>query len=38
MSQLEQLAAEATSIPLRVNDVKQYEYCPRIVFYNSDAC
>ncbi len=35
MSQLEQLAAEATSIPLRVNDVKQYEYCPRIVFYNT---
>jgi len=22
-------------IPLRVNDLKQYEYCPRIVFYNT---
>jgi CRISPR-associated exonuclease Cas4 len=21
--------------PLRVNDLKQYEYCPRIVFYNT---
>lgn len=21
-------------IPLRVNDLKQYIYCPRIVFYN----
>ncbi len=22
-------------IPLRVNDVKQFQYCPRIVFYNT---
>jgi len=22
-------------MPLRVNDLKQYEYCPRIVFYNT---
>ncbi|HEY3128721.1 MAG TPA: CRISPR-associated protein Cas4 [Acidobacteriota bacterium] len=22
-------------IPLRVNDLKQFEYCPRIVFYNT---
>jgi CRISPR-associated exonuclease Cas4 len=22
-------------VPLRVNDLKQYEYCPRIVFYNT---
>jgi CRISPR-associated exonuclease Cas4 len=22
-------------LPLRVNDLKQYEYCPRIVFYNT---
>lgn len=22
-------------IPLRVNDMKQWEYCPRIVFYNT---
>lgn len=35
MTQLEQLSAAAMSIPLRVNDVKQYEYCPRIVFYNT---
>src|SRR5579883_2652766 len=26
---------EANLIPLRVNDLKQYEYCPRIVFYNT---
>src|ERR1035437_6055161 len=25
--------ASVTSIPLRVNDLKQYAYCPRIVFY-----
>ena len=25
----------ADLIPLRVNDLKQYEYCPRIVFYNT---
>ena len=22
-------------LPLRVNDLKQFEYCPRIVFYNT---
>ena len=22
-------------IPLRVNDLKQWDYCPRIVFYNT---
>jgi CRISPR-associated exonuclease Cas4 len=22
-------------LPLRVNDLKQYEYCPRVVFYNT---
>ena len=27
------MAAEL--LPLRVNDLKQYEYCPRIVFYNT---
>jgi len=27
------LAAEL--MPLRVNDLKQFEYCPRIVFYNT---
>lgn len=25
----------AELLPLRVNDLKQYEYCPRIVFYNT---
>lgn len=27
--------SEQGLIPLRVNDLKQYEYCPRIVFYNT---
>src|SRR5438105_10535076 len=27
--------AEQELSPLRVNDLKQYEYCPRIVFYNT---
>lgn len=27
--------AGAAPMPLRVNDLKQYEYCPRIVFYNT---
>ncbi len=27
--------AGAEPMPLRVNDLKQYEYCPRIVFYNT---
>ena len=26
---------EPEQLPLRVNDLKQYEYCPRIVFYNT---
>jgi CRISPR-associated exonuclease Cas4 len=26
---------ERELLPLRVNDLKQYEYCPRIVFYNT---
>lgn len=26
---------EQELLPLRVNDLKQYEYCPRIVFYNT---
>jgi len=25
----------AEFVPLRVNDLKQFEYCPRIVFYNT---
>ena len=25
----------AELLPLRVNNLKQYEYCPRIVFYNT---
>lgn len=28
-------AAEPGLVALRVNDLKQYEYCPRIVFYNT---
>jgi CRISPR-associated exonuclease Cas4 len=36
MIDVEQLSAlEASAIPLRVNDLKQFEYCPRIVFYNT---
>ncbi len=30
-----ELETEPQIIPLRVNDLKQYEYCPRIVFYNT---
>jgi len=26
-------AVDAAAVPLRVNDLKQYAYCPRIVFY-----
>lgn len=29
------LGSESELIQLRVNDLKQYEYCPRIVFYNT---
>src|SRR5260370_35121545 len=25
----------AELLPMRVNDLKQFEYCPRIVFYNT---
>lgn len=37
---IEQLATDyrpptADLFPLRVNDLKQFEYCPRIVFYNT---
>ena len=37
---IEQLEADhrpatADLFPLRVNDLKQFEYCPRIVFYNT---
>jgi CRISPR-associated exonuclease Cas4 len=32
---VEQLSATPNLIPLRVNDLKQFEYCPRIVFYNT---
>ncbi len=35
MIQIEELRVEPSVIPLRVNDLKQFEYCPRIVFYNT---
>jgi len=35
MTQVEELSVEPDLIPLRVNDLKQFEYCPRIVFYNT---
>ena len=35
MIALEESPAERSLIPLRVNDLKQFEYCPRIVFYNT---
>jgi CRISPR-associated exonuclease Cas4 len=35
MIDLEESPAERSLIPLRVNDLKQFEYCPRIVFYNT---
>jgi len=35
MIDIEQLSAETSLTPLRVNDLKQFEYCPRIVFYNT---
>jgi CRISPR-associated exonuclease Cas4 len=35
MIQIEELRVESGVIPLRVNDLKQSEYCPRIVFYNT---
>lgn len=35
MIRLEQLPDEAASLLLRVNDLKQFLYCPRIVFYNT---
>ena len=36
MIDVQQLSAgESSVVPLRVNDLKQFEYCPRIVFYNT---
>jgi len=35
MIKLKQLSTEQSLIPLRVNDLKQFQYCPRIVFYNT---
>jgi CRISPR-associated exonuclease Cas4 len=35
MMEVEELSVESRLIPLRVNDLKQFEYCPRIVFYNT---
>ena len=35
MIELQQISASPTLIPLRVNDLKQFQYCPRIVFYNT---
>jgi len=35
MIELQQLSTEPNLIPLRVNDLKQFQYCPRIVFYNT---
>lgn len=35
MIDVEQLSAAPDLIPLRVNDLKQFEYCPRVVFYNT---
>lgn len=34
MIQIEGISG-AGFVPLRVNDLKQFEYCPRIVFYNT---
>jgi CRISPR-associated exonuclease Cas4 len=35
MIDVEESSAESSLVPLRVNDLKQFEYCPRIVFYNT---
>lgn len=35
MIQVEELSVESGLISLRVNDLKQFKYCPRIVFYNT---
>ncbi len=35
MIELKALSAGSTLVPLRVNDLKQFQYCPRIVFYNT---
>jgi CRISPR-associated exonuclease Cas4 len=35
MIRVEELAPTPNLISLRVNDLKQFEYCPRIVFYNT---
>jgi hypothetical protein len=35
MIDVEQLSAMPNLIPLGVNDLQQFAYCPRIVFYNT---
>jgi len=35
MIDVEELSPERSLVPLRVNDLKQFEYCPRVVFYNT---
>jgi CRISPR-associated exonuclease Cas4 len=35
MIDVQDLSLEHSLVPLRVNDLKQFEYCPRIVFYNT---
>ena len=35
MIDVDELSAERSLVPLRVNDLKQFEYCPRVVFYNT---
>src|SRR5947209_8517406 len=35
MIAVDQLSHESDLTLLRVNDLKQFEYCPRIVFYNT---
>jgi|SRR5579875_47970 len=35
MIQIQQPPMESGLVPLRVNDLKQFEYCPRVVFYNT---
>jgi CRISPR-associated exonuclease Cas4 len=35
MIDVEEFAPLPSLTPLRVNDLKQFEYCPRIVFYNT---
>ncbi len=35
MIEISERLVQQELIPLRVNDLKQFEYCPRIVFYNT---